>query len=592
MRHGVPLLVRAALLSSGALLLATAVEACSGSAGTGLALSEDDAGSDASMTMGDDGSKDASAGGDAGARDGGHHGAADAGGTDGAAFDAAPADDAALADGAPGDGATADASSADGFPVDEASTDGGLDGASAEGSSGEAGSASNTFYVATDGDDSHDGSIGSPWKTISHAMNTVAAGATVMVRAGVYGEAVSVGVSGTAGSPITLESFTGETAIVDGTGVTFANGSALIAIDSQSDLVVRGLEIRNGTGDGSDAIAGILVSGTSSGVQIVGNHVHDIGAAMETVGGAIGIAVMGDTATPISDIVIQDNEVDDVTAGLGNGLWIAGNVDGFTVQGNTIHDVDSNGIDVTSYQGIGPSAASDVARDGTIAQNTIHDLTTATNAAYGAAGSASGVDLDGAKDILVERNEIYDADYGVTLASAHSGRATSYVLVRNNLLYYANVAGLAVGGYDASVGGADHCAALNDTLYDNTTELVLGAHVSSFLYEDNLVFDVAASYEAGATTGATIDTDLDLDTGADALFVSAGSPPDGTVPVNLQVAAASLSEVEDKGVEVGCPAAWVCPAVWGGSWLNGSVDFAGSPRTDDSGVDIGAYQSQ
>ena len=67
-----------------------------------------------------------------------------------------------------------------------------------------------TYYVSTTNaaaSDDNDGSSALPWLTIGKATATVAAGDTVIVKAGTYNEAVLMATSGTAGSPIT---FTGE----------------------------------------------------------------------------------------------------------------------------------------------------------------------------------------------------------------------------------------------------------------------------------------------------------------------------------------------------------------------------------------------
>ena len=49
------------------------------------------------------------------------------------------------------------------------------------------------YYVATTGNDTTgDGSIGSPWRTIQHAVNTSSAGDTIIVRDGTYTENVMV----------------------------------------------------------------------------------------------------------------------------------------------------------------------------------------------------------------------------------------------------------------------------------------------------------------------------------------------------------------------------------------------------------------
>ena len=55
-----------------------------------------------------------------------------------------------------------------------------------------------TYYVSTSGSDTNPGTLGSPWRTIQHAANTVAAGGSVFVRAGVYKEHVNIPVSGSA----------------------------------------------------------------------------------------------------------------------------------------------------------------------------------------------------------------------------------------------------------------------------------------------------------------------------------------------------------------------------------------------------------
>src|SRR5262249_26099829 len=64
-----------------------------------------------------------------------------------------------------------------------------------------------TFYVATTGTDSNDGSAAHPWKTIQHAANSVGAGATVFVADGTYNEcSVAISHSGTSSAPITFQS--------------------------------------------------------------------------------------------------------------------------------------------------------------------------------------------------------------------------------------------------------------------------------------------------------------------------------------------------------------------------------------------------
>jgi hypothetical protein len=77
-----------------------------------------------------------------------------------------------------------------------------------------------TYYVSKSGSNSNSGSFTAPWLTIQHAANSVSAGATVYVEAGVYNESVSFPASGTASNYITFASYPGQTAVIDGTGLS------------------------------------------------------------------------------------------------------------------------------------------------------------------------------------------------------------------------------------------------------------------------------------------------------------------------------------------------------------------------------------
>ena len=73
-----------------------------------------------------------------------------------------------------------------------------------------------TYYVDPGGNDASDGSPESPWKTIGHAADAVAAGDTVLINPGTYSvsQQISITTSGTAGNPITFKG-NGDGALVD-----------------------------------------------------------------------------------------------------------------------------------------------------------------------------------------------------------------------------------------------------------------------------------------------------------------------------------------------------------------------------------------
>ena len=74
-----------------------------------------------------------------------------------------------------------------------------------------------TYYVdRTRGDDTNDGSIGKPWKTMQHGVRRLTPGDTLYLREGVYYETVYLTRSGLAESPITIASYPGELPILEG----------------------------------------------------------------------------------------------------------------------------------------------------------------------------------------------------------------------------------------------------------------------------------------------------------------------------------------------------------------------------------------
>lgn len=70
--------------------------------------------------------------------------------------------------------------------------------------------AQTTIYVATNGDDSNDGTVDNPYKTLSKAVSEMSAGTTCIIREGVYREVLDVSASGTSSNPITIKAADGE----------------------------------------------------------------------------------------------------------------------------------------------------------------------------------------------------------------------------------------------------------------------------------------------------------------------------------------------------------------------------------------------
>jgi hypothetical protein len=78
------------------------------------------------------------------------------------------------------------------------------------------GSGISRFVDAGRGDDQNEGTETRPWKTLSHAVAKLSAGETLCLRGGTYYEHVLVNLRGSLNQPITIRSFPGELAVIDG----------------------------------------------------------------------------------------------------------------------------------------------------------------------------------------------------------------------------------------------------------------------------------------------------------------------------------------------------------------------------------------
>jgi hypothetical protein len=483
-----------------------------------------------------------------------------------------------------------------------------------------------SFYVSKSGKDTNSGSFTAPWLTIQHAANSVTAGATVYVETGVYNESVTFPASGTASNYITFENYPGQNATIDGTGLSVAGIQGLINIVNLSYLTVSGFEIRNYTTSRAALTpAGIWVTGSGTGVNLLNNVVHNITTTIEKTGNAFGIAVYGTSSTPISNLTISGNQVYSLKTGQSETVNVDGNVTNFAITNNIIHDNDNIGIDAIGFEGVGP-AGSDQANHGVVSGNTVYNVSGIHNAGEGNQYDADGLYCDGCAYVIFERNTVYACDLNMEAASEHKGHNASYVTIRNNVFYDANAVGVSIGGYAAGVGGSDHIVVVNNTLYNNNVKNQ-GAEFqiqhndppsAGNIFENNIVYAGTQnvwiySYVNGSTAtanwnlyystkgyvqGTSIDwggkhnyatyAAYQSSSGEDAnspnanpLFVNLGS-----TPPNFDLTAGSPA-INAGSTSLTCSVGY-CGS---GSSIYGSADYAGNPRINLSGqINIGAYE--
>jgi hypothetical protein len=365
------------------------------------------------------------------------------------------------------------------------------------------GQPNSSFYVSRAGDDSNPGTQTAPWRTVQHAVDTVRAGGTVNVRGGVYEELVTINASGNATDGfITLRSYPGETAVLEAEHFTPSGRSGVLTISNKSYIRIEGFEIRNyRTAEHRLTPLGISVVGAGSHIELLKNNVHHIEQTFNgrdapgRGGNGFGIAVYGtDAKTPISELVIDGNEVHHLQTGSSESLVVNGNVTNFRITHNVVHDNNNIGIDVIGFERTAPDPAVDQARDGVVSGNLVYNITSRGNPAYGNDESSDGIYVDGGTRILIEQNVIHDVDFGIELASEHQNRATSYVTARNNLIYHGHTAGVSIGGYAPERGRTEHCTVVNNTLYDNDTsgtgsgEFQMQWNMADNIFANNIVY--------------------------------------------------------------------------------------------------------
>ncbi len=356
-----------------------------------------------------------------------------------------------------------------------------------------------SFYVSTTGNDSNPGTQSAPWRTVQHAADTARAGSMVNVRGGVYGELVTIKASGNATSGyVTFRSYPGETAVLDAEHFTPSGRQGVVTIQNQSYVRIEGFEIRNfHTAEHRLSPLGISVMGAGSHIELLRNNVHHIEQTFEgrdapgRGGNGFGIAVYGtDAKTPISELVIDGNEVHHLKTGSSESLVVNGNVTNFRITHNVVHDNNNIGIDVIGFERTAPDPSVDQARDGVVSGNLVYNITSRGNPAYGNDENSDGIYVDGGTRILIEQNVIHNVDFGIELASEHKDRSTSYVTARNNLIYHGHTAGVSIGGYAPERGHTEHCTVVNNTLYDNDTS---GTGSGEFQMQWNMADDIFAN---------------------------------------------------------------------------------------------------
>ena len=270
-----------------------------------------------------------------------------------------------------------------------------------------------TYYVATTGNDLSNGSSSAPWRTLQHAVETIAPGDVILVRSGTYA-GCRIRNSGTPASPKTLARDIGATVVINTPGPQNSH-SSLIEIENGSgsevtDWIVDGLEVSNSPHHGID----IRITNR---ITIRNCYVHH--SAPAATGTGIFLAFS-------SHPILENN---DSSFNTEHGIYQSNSADYPTIRGNRSHHNQSAGIhmngDLSSRCPCGTTV-----RDGIISF------------------------------ALVENNVLYEN--GVAGGSALNADGVDDSTFRNNLIYQNHASGISLFGTDGAHGSS------RNKVYNNT----------------------------------------------------------------------------------------------------------------------------
>lgn len=218
----------------------------------------------------------------------------------------------------------------------------------------------NALYVSTNGnDDSGDGSIGAPFRTVSAALGSVSAGDSIVLRGGTYNEPNELRIRV---QNVTLRSYPGEWAVIDrrsdteDAGVYFyvgSDGGKLQCVEVVGGFYVFSTETMWDWGEPDrSGASNILIENTklhgslrdvvkikpnSDNITIRNNEIYDSGHG-DTPGdcNAEGIDnVNGDNTK------VQNNHIHDICS---TGVYLKGGATNGLIEGNIIENVGAAGI--------------------------------------------------------------------------------------------------------------------------------------------------------------------------------------------------------------------------------------------------------
>jgi len=263
-----------------------------------------------------------------------------------------------------------------------------------------------TLYVATSGSDSNPGSQAQPWRTVQHAVDTIAPGDTIIVQAGSYA-GCRIGKSGSSGAVCTLRAESTGAVVVNSLSPSNRHQS-LIEIENFDATtrywVIDGFEVAGAPRYGIDL--------RDTDFIIVQNcAVHNSGLT--------GIF----TAFSYHPL-IQNNES---YSNGEHGVYQSNSGDYPTIRGNKLHNNAAAGLHMNGDRNFTPG-------DGIISFAVVEKNIVWENGTNG----GSGINCDGVSDSIIRNNLLYNNHAsGISLYAIDGAEGSSRNRVYNNTIVMA-----------------------------------------------------------------------------------------------------------------------------------------------------------
>jgi len=363
--------------------------------------------------------------------------------------------------------------------------------------------ASKTIHVSPSGNDkTGDGSEAKPYASIEYAASKVEAGTEVLIHEGEYKQfEITSEMSGTAEAPVVFRAAEGETVVIKSKPVQnfHKQDSIGIHILNAEYITIEGFELTGGT-------HGIYYESTQDRGDEALRNITINDCTVHKIRGTHGICVYArNDYAPVKNITMSNCHVYDCECDSSESTVFNGNIDGFTIKGNVIHDNNNIGIDMIGFEGNARHIDGkydneydvDFVRNGVCHDNVVYNISAEGNEAYLDGDEydlcADGIYVDGGQDIEIYNNFIFNCNIGIEVATEHKPSKNplfkvSGIDVHDNVVAACEGwCGMCWGGYDKNLGFTENCKFHHNTFIDNGTQIGVQRSLNNTIYANLFV---------------------------------------------------------------------------------------------------------